>query len=206
MRQLADGLWHWTVRHPEWHPRTAFGAEVGCYAAHHRGATVLIDPLLDDGVDLDPIIAGEVVVAITIPYHVRSAAAAVQRWGGVVLGHPDLQRRLPPGTPFTTDDDRVVLHRVKRLKEQPVELPDLRAIAFGDRVVGVEGGLRVWIQRELTEQRRAWYRREAVPALEPLLERGAERVLVTHGPPVLSDGRQALQDALDAEPWYHRPS
>ena len=30
-----------------------------------------------------------------------------------------------------------------------------------------------------------------------------ERVLVTHGEPVLSGGREALARALDADPWYH---
>ena len=34
----------------------------------------------------------------------------------------------------------------------------------------------------------------------------AERVLLTHGPPVLRDGRRALADALAGEPWYHRSS
>ena len=85
MRDLGDGIWHWTLRHPEWHPRTEFGAEVGCYAVRHRGGTVLVDPLLDDAAaeQLDPLVEGEVVVAITIPYHVRSALEAVERWGGV---------------------------------------------------------------------------------------------------------------------------
>jgi hypothetical protein len=29
---------------------------------------------------------------------------------------------------------------------------------------------------------------------------------LTHGERVLQGGRQALEDALAAEPWYHRPS
>ena len=44
MEQLCEGLWHWTARHPEWHPRTEFGAEVGAYALREGGDTVLIDP------------------------------------------------------------------------------------------------------------------------------------------------------------------
>ena len=38
---------------------------------------------------------------------------------------------------------------------------------------------------------------------EPLVELGTERMLMTHGPSVLSGGSAALQDALDAVPWYH---
>jgi hypothetical protein len=182
---------------------------VGCYAVRQGGGTVLIDPLLEPAIaaQLDAVIEGELVIAITLPYHVRDAATAVARWGGTVIGHPDVARRLPEGTPFS-DEPRLGLrlHSVPRTKERPLELPDQRALAFGDRIVSADGGLRVWMQREVTDERRAWHRRVAVPLLEPLLEVDAERILVTHGPPVLHDGRRALVDALAAEPWYHRPS
>jgi hypothetical protein len=211
IRDLGGGIWHWTLRHPEWHPRTEFGAEVGSYAVHEGDGTVLIDPLLDDEVTaaLDDVVEGEVVVAVTIPYHVRSSADAVARWGGAIAGHPHVERRLPEGTPFIADEDLplgLVMHQVARTKERPLELPGVRALAFGDRIVGVEGGLRFWIERELTDKRREWFRRQAAPALEHLLEVDCERVLVTHGEPVLHDGRRALGDALGGEPWYHRPS
>jgi hypothetical protein len=211
MRDLGHGIWHWTLRHPEWHPRTEFGAEVGCYAVRVDGGTVLIDPLLDGSIaaELDTIVTGEVVVAVTIPYHVRDSAQAVGRWGGVICGHPHVERRLPEGTPFAGDEDLrlgLVMHRVARVKERPLELPGVRALAFGDRIVGVEGGLRFWIERELTDKRREWFRNQAAPALEHLLAIDCERVLVTHGEPVIKDGRRALADALAGEPWYHRPS
>ena len=45
-----------------------------------------------------------------------------------------------------------------------------------------------------------------VPRLAPLLEIDFDRALVTHGEPVMKDARQALEDALAGEPWYHRPS
>jgi hypothetical protein len=211
LENLGAGLWRWELRHPEWHPRTAFGARVGCYAVHHAGGTVLIDPLLDDEVvrALDEIVTGEVVVAVTIPYHVRSSAEAVQRWGGTIAGHPLVERRLPDGTPFHGDEDLplgLVMHRVTRLKERPLELPEVRALAFGDRVVGLDGGLRVWLDRPITDARREWFRTTGAPALAHLLDVDCERVLVTHGPPVLHDGRAALRDALDGDPWYHRPT
>ncbi len=79
-------------------------------------------------------------------------------------------------------------------------------MAFGDRVVGVDGGLRVWLDREITEARREWFRRTGAPALQHLLEVDFERVLVTHGEPVLRNGRDALAEALSGEPWYHRPT
>jgi|GEM_PF-4136257 len=30
LRELGDGIVHWTVRHPDWHPRNELGAAVGC--------------------------------------------------------------------------------------------------------------------------------------------------------------------------------
>jgi hypothetical protein len=211
MIDLGDGIWRWTLRHPEWHPRTEFGAEVGCYAVHTDGGTVLIDPLFDGEVEreLDTVVTGEVVVAVTIPYHVRSSADAVGRWGGTIVGHPDVQRRLPDGTPFGGDEDLplgLVMHRVTRLKERPLEIPAIRALAFGDRVVGIDGGLRVWLDRPITDTRREWFRKTGAPAMRHLLDVDFDRALVTHGEPVLSGARQALQDALTGEPWYHRPT
>src|SRR3954465_15600441 len=135
----------------------------------------MIDPLLDDAVsaELDALVSGEVVVAVTIPYHVRSAAEAVARWGGTIAGPPALARRLPEGTPFHGDEDLplgLVMHRVARLKERPLELPAARALAFGDRVVGVDGGVRVWLEKPITDARREWFRSTGAPALAHLLD------------------------------------
>jgi hypothetical protein len=199
VRQLADGLWHWTARHPEWHPRTEFGARVGSYLAHEGGRTIIVDPLHTE--DLGELIDGDVVVAITLTYHVRDAAEVVRRYGGVVSGHPDVQRRLPDDIPFDPGAG-LRWHTLTATKETPLELPERRALAFGDRIVGVDGGLRFWMQREPTDERRAWFRRVAVPRLTPLLEIGFDRALVTHGEPVMEGAHRALEDALAGEPWY----
>jgi hypothetical protein len=53
-------------------------------------------------------------------------------------------------------------------------------------------------------KRTAWYRNRFVPTLEPLLALEAESVLVTHGPPVVGGGREALRGALAAAPWHYR--
>src|SRR5205814_7046020 len=84
VEELAPGIWRWTARHPEWHPGT-FGAEVACFALTAPARTVLIDPLAPEPAGgfwerLDGVVAGEVVVLITIPYHVRSAAAMCDRY------------------------------------------------------------------------------------------------------------------------------
>jgi hypothetical protein len=218
LQALAGGLWRWTARHPEWHPRTEFGAEVASWALREGDDTVLIDPLLPGegsfAEELDEIMAGEVTIVVTIPYHVRSAEELAGRYGAVVHGHRDVARRfagevafqaIEPGRPFAHG---LTGHEIgsPRRKELPVHVPGARALAFGDAVVGVEDGLRVWIDRPIDERRMRWYRERLVPTLEPLLELDVERVLTTHGPPVLQGGREALREALAAPPWYHRAS
>ena len=46
-----------------------------------------------------------------------------------------------------------------------------------------------------------FYRERFNPTLEPLLDLDLERVLVTHGQPIMRDGRAALEAALRAKPW-----
>lgn len=219
LQQLSDGLWRWTVRHPEWHPRSDFGSGVASFAARVDDDLLLIDPLLpedDESVAaaLDDLAEGRVIMVITIPYHVRSAELLLRRYGdrAEILGHPSVGKRLPAGAPVrgVEPGDELpggaTVHRIgnPRRQEQPLLLPAHRALAFGDAVVGVDGGLRVWVESRVTEQRLAWYRDRLVPSLEPLLDLDFDRVLVTHGAPVLQGGREALREALAAPPWYHR--
>ncbi|UGS36681.1 hypothetical protein [Capillimicrobium parvum] len=227
LHQLAPGLWRWTLRHPEWHPSlTGFGSEVGCFAILAGADCLLVDPLFDgneppEGLDAIVADARDVLVLITIPYHVRSAEQAWRRWGGDhgvrIIGHERVGDRLQGDAPFAaiTPGDELP-HGIQafaigspRRREMPLLIPEARAIAFGDAVVAVEpadgGGLRVWIQRPLTESRLRWSRERLEPTLRPLAGLDFDRVLVTHGEPVLENGRAALTAAFDADPWYHRP-
>ena len=218
LRELGDDLWTWTARHPDWHPRTEFGSEVAGFALLQGDDLLLVDPLLpeDGGVaaELDGLAAGRLIVLITIPYHVRSAEALWRRHGDRVeiLGHAAVAKRLSPGAPFRAvgPGDELPhgasMHRIgnPRRQEQPLLVPSHGALAFGDAVVGVEGELRAWVQSKASDKRLAWYRDRLVPSLEPLLELDFDRVLVTHGAPVLRGGREALRAALEAPPWYHR--
>ncbi|MFL5976067.1 MAG: hypothetical protein ACJ76G_13130 [Solirubrobacterales bacterium] len=81
---LADGLWRWTARHPDWHPGE-FGREVASFAVRTDDGLVLIDPLLPDEPEsvldgLDALVGDRVAILITIPYHVRSAEPLWQRF------------------------------------------------------------------------------------------------------------------------------
>ena len=69
--------------------------------------------------------------------------------------------------------------------------------------MGVDGEPRVW-QVSGMSRRREWYEERFLPTLRPLLELDFENVLVTHGPPVIGDGRELLRKGLEAPPWSMR--
>jgi hypothetical protein len=217
--ELAPGLWRWATRHPEWHPGR-FGAEVACFALDAGDELLLIDPLLPIGDDgpvldvLDGLASGRAVhVLITIGYHVRSAEPLAERHGGQVWGPPNCAsrlrdpsrlRELEPGVPGPGGATAYAIGRPVR-GERPLWLPSHHAVAFGDAVVTTpEGELRMWAHESLDDRRRRFYRDRFAPTLAPLVELPVERVLVTHGEPVLADGAAALREALAGEPWNVR--
>jgi hypothetical protein len=215
--ELADGLWRWSARHPEWHPGE-FGREVAAFAVRAGGVTLLVDPLLPDDdaraallEALDEIVGGAVAILVTIPYHARSSEELAARYGATIHGHPATAKRLKTAGGFRIADPEAPLPggarafaigRPRRF-EQPLWLPSHRALAFGDAVVETGGELRVWAQSSVDEKRRRFHRERFNPTLEPLVRLDPQRVLVTHGEPVLDGGRDALAAALAGEPFWH---
>jgi hypothetical protein len=220
--ELAPGLHRWTARHPNWHP-AGFGAEVASFALIAGGDLLLIDPLLPDG-EADATLAAldaldqrarATHILITIGYHVRSSATLARRYGATVHGPPQAGKRLaaegtrvrvldPGGDPGPAG---IVAHAIGRPRrgETPLWLPSHAAIAFGDALVTTpDGELRVWSQEPVDDDRAAFYRDRFAPSLQPLIDREPQRVLTTHGPPILADAVEALRRATTREPWYHR--
>ena len=213
--ELADGLWRWTARHPEWHP-DEFGKEVASFAVRADGQALLIDPLLppepDAVLELVDELAGDgLAILITIPYHVRSSEELRRRYGRdtTIWGHAAAGKRLSDSGGFHEIEPGgdlpagVSAHAIgkPRRQEMPLYIPSHRALAFGDAVVEVDAALRVWATDRVDEKRIRFHRERFNPTLEPLLELDLERVLVTHGQPVLEDGREQLRAALEALPW-----
>ena len=214
--EIGEHLWRWERRHPEWHPGQ-FGATVASYAIRVGGATLLIDPLVDDEQDpildeLDAIADGPVRILISIPYHTRSAELLWCRYRTLdarILGHEFVRKRLHDSSGFHPlvggeDLDGVArFHRIGRpaRAEIPIEIPSQRALVFGDAVIETGGQLRVWDAPLTGERRQRWYAERLLPTLRALAESDPERILVTHGQAVLRDGRRELEGALARGPW-----
>jgi hypothetical protein len=216
--EIAPGIWRWTATHPEWQPDVEWAREVASFAFAVDETLVLVDPLVPDDVwpRLDELAAARASVAalITIPYHARSSEEVLVRYGAKasVWGHPAAARRMrdgsplrpiEPGAPLPGSAEAFAIGSPRR-QEMPLWFPSHRALAFGDTVVGVDGALRVWDWVDDSAKRKAWYRNRFIPTLEPLLALEIESVLVTHGPPVVGGGREALREALAADPWHYR--
>lgn len=195
MEEIASGLWRWTGPHPAWEP----GAEpdspddwdqnVGSVLYEDRDAVVFIDPLVPADTDrfwswADERVGSRGVVALTTRGpHRRSRKQVVQRYGASTSR---AKRNLPPG---------VQPIMLPGAGETMFWLPEHRTLVPGDRILGApEGGLRLcpeswlyWVRVNRDELR---------TLLRPLLELPIEKVLVSHGKPVLSDGNEVLRNCL----------
>jgi hypothetical protein len=190
LRELRRGLWRWTARHPDWEPRQQeddpadWAAEVGCVAYATDEALALVDPLLDEGDygPLDALVEGksEVAILTTIRWHGRSGS--------------DLAARYSAGT---TPPDGVKPVEIAGAAETMFWIPEHRALVPGDRLLGDRPpGLRMcppsWL-RYLDGFTQDDLRLSLRAALRDL---PIEMVLVSHGEPVLDDGRGAVERAL----------
>jgi hypothetical protein len=210
---IDTGIWRWTARHPEWHPGE-FGAEVASFALAAGGVTLLVDPLLPGGLRdaetidaLDALVEGDVAILVSVPYHTRSAEPLADRYGATIHGHAAVRKRLASTERFTPVEPGIeglpsgaTFHAIgkPRRHEMPIWLPAHRALVFGDTIVEHGGKLHVW------DDRPDFVREKLAPTLVPLVDLGAERVLVTHGEPILSDGAAELRRALRRKPFWHR--
>jgi hypothetical protein len=206
--ELAPGLWRWTAEHPEWTPEAGaegWDAEVASVYWEGDDAVCLVDPLVPvEPVERDRFwhhldedvtrAARPLAVIVTISFHARSARDVADRYGGAVWAF----ERDVPSSPIDADrryaaGDRLPGGFDARETARPeglLWLPAHGALVAGDVLLG--GPLRVcpWFRSD--EGRAA-----TVEALRPLLDLPVERVLTSHGEPVLSDGRAALARALD---------
>jgi hypothetical protein len=198
VRELAPGLWYWTGRHPAWTPADGLDArpdgwdqEVGCYFYEGPEAICLFDPLVPmedrdrffEALDRD---VGRtdapVRILLTVDAHSRSASELAERYGTDAPPLPPERPEVPGGVEIVAE----------AAGEFVFWVPQHRALVAGDLILGRAHGLevpRTWLEGGYDA---------AIAALHPLLDLPVDRVLVTHGEPVLEDGHDALARALDA--------
>jgi glyoxylase-like metal-dependent hydrolase (beta-lactamase superfamily II) len=194
VQRVDEGLWHWTAPHPEWKPGDDWERDVGCVYWEAGDAVVLVDPLVPtdeadrsrflEALDRDvERVALPVAILLTCDWHGRSQGALAERYDARVFTPPTAERL--PGSATALDVPEEVVYW----------LPAARALVPGDTLLGTPDGLTLcpasWFDDRGSID-------ELARSLTPLLDLPVERVLTTHGPPVLADGHAALARALAA--------
>jgi hypothetical protein len=199
--ELAPGLLRWSAPHPGWDPQAQpgssgdWGQMVGSVLYEVSDTVVLIDPLLPTAeraqfLDwFDEHVAGRPVsVLTTIKHHRRDRDELAERYRA-----------------NTTRASNFIPHGVEPRPlpgagETLFWLPGVATLVAGDRLVGDgHGGVLVCPQSWLKDVRAD--RADVAALMRPLLELPIERVLVSHGEPVLHGGHTALARAIaEAEP------
>ena len=203
--QIERGLWRWTGYHEEWKE------DVGCVFCETGDGIVLIDPLVPpedadrfwDALDRDvERLGGEVHVLVTIFWHTRSTTAMVDRYGARVWAPTTSRAAVARRARAVTDAFRpgdplpggIEAFRTARRTEVVYWLPQQRALVPGDVLVGDgEAGVRMCPESWLPP---STGHRDLAASLRPLLELPVERILVSHGEPVLMEAKNALAAAL----------
>jgi hypothetical protein len=197
----VPGLLRWTAPHPDGDPPEVpgspadWGQMVGCVLYELSDRVVAIDPALPVGDErapflewLDGCVRGRPVsVLTTIHRHRRDRAAIAERYRANSSRAWNL---IPPGV------ERWPLVGAGELL---FWLPAVSTLVAGDRLIGVEGEragdeLRVCPESWLVDVRAD--RAEVAGLMRPLLELPIERVLVSHGAPVLRGGHGAISRAI----------
>jgi glyoxylase-like metal-dependent hydrolase (beta-lactamase superfamily II) len=208
VRELAPGLWRWTALHPDWSPGDDWEQEVGCVYLETAASVLLIDPLVPgepaaretflQHLDADVERNGKpVAILLTVHWHERSSAELAERYGAEVWANEGAVGEIDSVTnPFAPADvlpGGLIGIDAQRAGETLLWLPEQHALVSGDVLLGDgDGGLRVCPESWLNGITRL----ELKLALAGLLDLPVELVLVSHGEPVLADGKAALAQAL----------
>ncbi len=196
--ELVPGIWRWTADHPGWRPDAAEGSPgdweraVGCLLCEVGGAAVFIDPLVPADepafwrwADARVAAADRCLALTTIGFHRRSREVVARRYGASTSR---ARAALPEGlesVPLTGAGEVMFW------------LADRGALICGDRLLGAPGGgVRMCPESWLGYLDSGLTADGLRELLRPLLELPVERVLVSHGEPVLARGREALAEAI----------
>jgi hypothetical protein len=193
LEEIAPGLRRWTAWHEHWEE------EVGSLALDTSDGLVLVDPI-----DPPKELRNPEHVLITVYWHGRTAAGTAARhvWASTRSARPLRNRGIAVSDTFRAGDELpggIAAFQTARSAEVAYWLPGQRALAVGDVLLGAGAKPRAtpealrlcperWLGSKTHEDLRA--------SLRPLLDLPVERVLVSHGEPVLERGAPALATVL----------
>ncbi len=194
--QVTPGLRRWSAWHPEWRQ------EVGSVAVDTPDGLVLIDPL-----EPPPEVRAPAHVLLTVFWHARTAGelGAEHVWAPARGVRKLKNRGVVVTDPFEDSPDLpggIQALPTAREGEVVYWLPQQKALAIGDVLLGAGAKpnatsepLRLapesWLEGATTKQ--------LVKSLLPLLDLPVERILVSHGDPVLQGGKEALRALIAPE-------
>ena len=192
MEEIAPGLRRWTAWHDHWEE------EVGALAVDTDDGLVLIDPIEPPAELRRP-----AHVLVTVFWHGRSARELPGRvWAGSRSAKPLENRGVTVSEVVRPGDELpggIRAFQSARPAELVYWLPEHSALAVGDVLLGAgakpratDEPLRLCPERWLGKATHGDLRE----SLRPLLDLPVERVLVSHGEPVLSGGKRALGKLL----------
>jgi glyoxylase-like metal-dependent hydrolase (beta-lactamase superfamily II) len=193
VNEIAPKLRRWTRWHEEWED------DVACLAVETASGLVLIDPL-----DPPPEVREPEHVLVTVYWHGRTTkdVRANHVWASTRSARPLRSRGISVTDPFRAGDELpggIRAFQTARAAEVAFWLPEHRAVAVGDVLLGAgakprptSDPLRLCPERWLGKATHDQLRR----SLRPLLDLPVERVLVSHGEPILHDGKRTLAAVL----------
>ena len=203
--RIAPGLWRWTGYHEEWKQ------DVGSVYHETPDGVVLVDPIVPPedssrfwkALDRDvAAVGGTVHVLMTVFWHTRSTREIVGRYRARVWaparGEQAIARRAGVVTDAFGEGDAlpggIEAFRTARAAEVVYWLPAQGSLVPGDVLLGDgEGGIRLCPRSWLPEGRTP---EQLADSLRLLLDLPVERVLLSHGEPLLSNAHGALAAAL----------
>jgi hypothetical protein len=201
IRDVAPGLWVWSIEYPDWRPDVGWGPTVWSTCVASAGEVAVLDamePQSDEvweRLDRNP----PTVAVVLKPPHVRDVDLFVERYGAHAFGPSLFSPQDVPKTPLEpVEPDTVLpgglvaLYDGRGRMETPLWLPEQRALVFADALTAPEG--------ELLVGETPWHEERVLPALRALLDLPFEHVVVSHSNAAPVHDRAAFEQALELPP------
>jgi hypothetical protein len=201
-REIAPGLWYWSVVQPGWDDAEDWPEQVGQACYEGTDSLVLFDPLVpadDEAAFWDFVDQRRddtrlsVRVLLTAPWHERSVEAVSDRYGATVWAHPAGHARLSISVVDDALPDGVEQFVLRGVDEGEVAfyISAAQTLFVAEFLTGVDGGLALVPSPAIHD--RALFR----ASLDLLVAKPIERVIVAHGDSIFENGHTQIAKALN---------